>query len=79
MEILKIYTGEVYGVILRKRQTPIGTEFITHEFRADDPENYYWGHYFMDYTVANRDFFKRLLDIAGLTPYDLLDEEKVEY
>lgn len=79
METLKMYTGEVYGVILRKRQTSLGTEFITHEFRVDDPENYYWGHYFMDYTTANLDFFKRLLDVAGLTPYDLLYEEETEY
>lgn len=74
MEILKAYTGETYGVILRKRQTPIGTEFITHEFRVDDPENYYWGHYFMNYTVANLDFFRRVLDVACIDPNDLIDE-----
>ena len=74
MKTHKVYTGEIYGVILKSRETTFGTEYITHEFRADDPMNCYWGHYFMNYTEANKDFFKRILDIAGITPYDLIEK-----
>ena len=38
------YTGVMYGVVIRDNITK--SEFVTHGFRVDAPNNYYHGHYF---------------------------------
>jgi len=46
-------------VALGSNETKYGTKYVTWEARADDPTNYFWGHYLNNYEDAREDLFQR--------------------
>ena len=47
--------------VLGRMDSQHGTKFVTWQARADDPTNYFWGHYIATYEDAREDLFERAL------------------
>jgi len=45
--------------VLGSNDTRFGTKYVTWQSRADDPTNYFWGHYLDNYEDAREDLFER--------------------
>ena len=45
--------------VLGNNDTRFGTKYVTWQARADDPANYFWGHYLDNYEDAREDLFER--------------------
>lgn len=45
--------------VLGSNDTKYGTKYVTWQARADDPTNYFWGHYLENYEDAREDLFER--------------------
>ena len=45
--------------VLGSNDTKYGTKYVTWQARADDPTNYFWGHYIGNYEDAREDLFER--------------------
>jgi len=45
--------------VLGSNDTRFGTKYVTWQARADDPANYFWGHYLENYEDAREDLFGR--------------------
>ena len=64
-ELARVVYGE-FGVVLRHHALGYDREeWVTHEFRTDDPSNTYWGHYFASEEEARQDFMDRANRLAA--------------
>ena len=75
-EVLDRFEGKTYGVVLWKRDREGFVEFGTHEYRIDNPDSWYLGHYFGRFSEgdeagteyeseARSDFEKRASTVAN--------------
>ena len=54
----KLTVGNSFFV-LGCMESEYGTKYVTWQARADDPTNYFWGHYIGNYEDAREDLFER--------------------
>ncbi len=57
--ILERFAVGEYGYVLAERPTA-PNPFVTWCYRADDPANYFWGHYFNDRHAAYENYMERI-------------------
>lgn len=62
-----VWHDREFGIMLHSRAVSVNhVEFVTHEFRVDSPNDFYWGHYFdTDIRKARMDFMERVKGIIG--------------
>lgn len=65
--------------VLGYMESGYGTKFVTWQAKADDPTNYFWGHYLNNYEDAREDLFERAYEeTQNLNPgYKKRQEEKL--
>lgn len=76
--IEKLVVGDTFFA-LGRNDTKYGTKYVTWQARAEDPDNYFWGHYHENYEDAREDLFERAYSTSkNLNPnYHKRQQEKL--